>query len=71
MMPRKMCYMDLRTDPPYRQPLKVYQFLMRAANPLNDNGVYVKFPVNSYAVGKLLPADVKTLLEFACFPVSL
>ena len=65
MMPRKTCYMDLRTDPPYCQPLEVYQFLMHTANPLDPEGTYAKHPVNSFAVGKFGPRREDRFLNWA------
>jgi hypothetical protein len=51
-MPRATCFMDMATEPHYRQALEVYQFLMTMTNALDRSGTFVKLPINSFAVGK-------------------
>ncbi len=51
-MPRRSCYMNLRTTPAFRQALDVYQFLMNTSNPLLPGGSIHKLPTNIFAVGK-------------------
>ncbi len=48
------CYMDLRTDPSYRQVMRKYQFLMNVTNALDPAGLVLPLPVTSFAVGKLV-----------------
>ena len=44
--------MDLRTDPPYRQAVQKYQFLMNASNALDREGLHKALPIDHYSIGK-------------------
>ena len=46
------CYMNLRTEPHFRQATKIYQFLMNMTNALMLNGSVIKLPTNVGAVSK-------------------
>ena len=51
-MPRETCFMDLRTEPPYRQAVQKYQFLMNASNALDREGLHKALPIDHYSIGK-------------------
>ena len=52
LVPRETCFMDLRTEPPYRQAVQKYQFLMNASNALDREGLHKALPIDHYSIGK-------------------
>ena len=46
------CYIDERTDPPYRKPVQRYTFIFNATNPLKTDGLITVHRVDHYAIGK-------------------
>jgi hypothetical protein len=63
---KEWCYMDLRTDPIYRQAVRTYQFLMNASNPLLPEGLLEPFRIDHYSVGK----GLEPLLPSFCVPAA-
>ena len=61
--PKKMCYVDLATHPPYRQSASVLTFFFNATNNLKPKGYLQMFSVPHYEVGK------QRLMSRPLFPI--
>jgi hypothetical protein len=63
-VPDHSCYIDMTTDPPYRQVLKNYTFVFNATNRLLPQGWSQSFDVDHYAVvkpGQPINASVESM----------
>ena len=50
----KQCYVDEKTDPPYRHPASRFTFSLHAVNPLNPSkGKVFPFKVDHFSIGKI------------------